>query len=70
MGATRAIAGWQRGAKRKRNGCLSEVAMLGIRESGREVMGMPRASKTSADPEAEEDALAPCWSSHRNPVSA
>ena len=35
--------------------------MLGIRDRGREVIGMPSASRTSALPEADDEARAPCY---------
>lgn len=32
-----------------------------MRDNGSVVRGIPNASRTSADPDAEDDALAPCW---------
>lgn len=32
-----------------------------MRDSGSEVIGIPSARRTSADPDAEEEALAPCY---------
>lgn len=59
-GATRTIAGWYRGAKRKRKGDVA--ATVGIEDGASDMTGQPSDMRMSADPEDDVAARLPCCS--------